>query len=377
MEVAYNKEGFVPRRLKEARLARGYTLQQLAELIGVTRQSISKYELGQSLPSKEILYNSANILGFPIAYFYKEYDIRQDNNSAIYFRSLKSATKKSREMSVVRTVWVEEIVKLLEKYIDYPTIDIPDFSLENESITNEDIDRITLELREYWGLGNRPVSNIVNLLEKKGFIIIRLDLDEKIDAFSQWKNGKPYIFLGNESTTSVRSRFDVAHELGHLILHPHIDFESIQNPKILDRIEWEANKFASSFLLPKDAFVSSVMSCTIEHFIFLKKRWKVSIAAMIYRCQELQLFDENRILNIRKQMSYKKMKMFEPLDDIMELEQPRLLNQSIRLILENGVCDSREIINEIKIPIEEIEKLCNLPKGLLDMEGKIIPLKLK
>lgn len=377
MEVLYNKEGFVPRRLKEARLARGYTLQQLADLVGVSRQAISKYELGQAVPNKEILYSLASRLSFPNAYFYKDYELKENNNSTIYFRSLKSATKKSREMATVRAVWVEEIVKFLEKYIEYPKVDIPEIVPDYESFSDDEIEKIALKLRESWNLGDKPVNNIVNLLEKKGFVIAVLDLDEKIDAFSQWRNGRPYIFIGNESTTAVRSRFDVAHELGHILLHSHIDIENIQDTKVLERIEREANRFASALLLPLEAFINSVMSCTIEHFIFLKKRWKVSIAAMVYRCQDLGLFDENRILNIRKQMSYKKMKISEPLDDVMDLEKSKLLNQSIRLLVDNSVCDNFEIINEIKIPINEIEQLCSLPEGYLTVEGKVIPLKLK
>lgn len=376
MEVTYNKGGFVPRRLREARLARGYTLQQLADSVNVTRQSISKYELGQSLPSRDIMYNMANVLDFPVVYFHKDYEIKEDNNSTIYFRSLKSATKMSREMATVRTVWVEEITKFLEKYINYPTLDIPDIAV-NDNINNDDIELIAKEVRDYWALGESPISNAIGLMEKKGFIVSKLNFDERIDAFSQWRDGRPYIFLGNESTTAVRSRFDVAHELGHLLLHSHIDFESIQDIKVLNRIENQANRFASAFLLPRDSFVNSVSGCSIEHFVFLKKKWKVSIAAIVFRCSDLNLFDENSILNIRKQMSYKRMKTLEPLDDIMEIEQPKLLNQAIRLLLEKGICDNFEIINELRIPVSDIEILCNLPGGFLSMSNNIITLKLK
>ncbi len=42
---------------------------------------------------------------------------------------------------------------------------------------------------------------------------------KKIDAFSVWYDAKPYIFLSSDKGSNVRTRFDMAHELGHLIMH--------------------------------------------------------------------------------------------------------------------------------------------------------------
>ncbi|WP_427339611.1 ImmA/IrrE family metallo-endopeptidase [Caloranaerobacter sp. DY30410] len=140
-------------------------------------------------------------------------------------------------------------------------------------------------------------------------MISRIELGhEKIDAFSQWIGSRPFIFLGSDKDSAVRSRFDIAHELGHLLLHTHVDQEDLKDPKVLKRIEKEAHYFVGAFLLPEDSFAQEVTSISIDHFISLKKRWKVSIASMIYRCDELGIFTDNKILYLNKQMSYRKMR---------------------------------------------------------------------
>lgn len=41
----------------------------------------------------------------------------------------------------------------------------------------------------------------------------------KLDAFSVWFDNKPFIFLSSDKDTNVRIRFDIAHEIGHLLMH--------------------------------------------------------------------------------------------------------------------------------------------------------------
>lgn len=66
--------------------------------------------------------------------------------------------------------------------------------------------------------------------------------------------------------------------------------------------------------------------------IQLKKRWNISIGAMIYRCSDLGIFSEEQVLNLRRQMSMRKLRTREPLDDILPVESPAVLRKSIDLL---------------------------------------------
>ena len=110
----------------------------------------------------------------------------------------------------------------------------------------------------------------------------------KRQAFSVWFDNKPFIFLSSDKDTNVRIRFDMAHELGHLLMHAdYYSEEDLKNPVIHEKLENEADRFAGAFLLPKETFSKDVFSTSIDHFIQMKSKWKASIGCMIYRCDTL------------------------------------------------------------------------------------------
>jgi len=214
------------------------------------------------------------------------------------------------------------------------------------------------------------------LLEKHGTIISRASLgNSDTDACSQWRDGRPYIFLGMDKNSASRSRFSAAHEIGHLILHRWIDTTDLADPKLLKRIEKEANSFASAFLLPKESFSLEIMSTSLSHFITLKQRWKVSIAAMIYRCEELRLLSENQVLYLRKQLSPYRKK--EPSDDKPPPENPVLILRALELLIKSNITVPSEIVDVLSLKPEEIESLFSLPTNMLSNEDNVITLNFR
>ncbi|NHM28034.1 ImmA/IrrE family metallo-endopeptidase [Desulfofundulus sp. TPOSR] len=376
----YRLTRIIPERLREARLARGLTIAELAEHIEVTRQSVSQYELGQSSPSGEVLARIIKVLNFPLDYFCNPLD-KETPASVTFFRSLSSATKRSREMIKQREKWVEKIFIYAQKYLDFPEVNLPviNVSAYGEKIDDDQIERIAETVRKHWGLGQGPISDVILLLEKQGIIVTRFSFEDlKMDACSQWRGNRPFIFLSSDKESAVRTRFDAAHELAHLLLHTWIDGEEqLANKKVLNRIEKEANRFAGAFLLPRDSFSKEVISTSLEHFVSLKRRWKVSIQAMIHRCEELGILTENQILYLWKQLNRLGYKKREPLDDELEPENPRILRQAIIMLLENKVSTVGEILDFIKLLPPDIEALCGLPSGTLESKSKVIPLRFK
>lgn len=358
---------FNPKRLKEARLIRGLTIRELAEMIGITKQAISQFELGEHTPKSETMMAIINTLQFPKNFFYKDFKEQYVGNT--FFRANATATKKSKEMQLNKTMLAGYIYDYLSDYIEFPELNLPDTSQFNSDWDKELIEDLASKVREHWGIGDKPIANIVHLLERNGIMVFSVDTDsQKVDAFCQHRTGRPFIFLGNDKQSAFRRQFDGGHELGHILMHADIDDQEILSREENKILEKQANHFASALLLPADAFAKTVTSTSLLHFVELKKYWQVSIGAMIYRCKELNLIDESKYTSLQKQMSMKKMRTKEPLDDVFPLQEPVVLKKSILMLLENDVKNELQLIQEIAVPQEYIEMLCNLDKGTLNFK---------
>jgi Zn-dependent peptidase ImmA (M78 family)/transcriptional regulator with XRE-family HTH domain len=375
----------IPKKLTEARMARGLTMSELSNLSGISKQSISKYEMGDRNPSYESLSKIAKALNFSNEFFTFKDDIESPQSQGVtFFRSLASATADLRAMVDIRNIWSYRIFTMLSNYINFPAVNLPNIDnyLSKDSLNDTDIDKIAQLARKHWGLSNGPISNVMLLLEKNGIVVSKMKLENvntsnrKIDACSIIKNGRPFIFL-EDNASAVRNRFNLAHELGHILLHNNISSIDLEKNKgELKKIEKEANKFASSFLLPESSFPNEVMSLSLGHLLDLKSRWKVSLAAIIYRCEELTIFTPNQALYLRKQISAKKWRKVEPLDDTLKSEQPTLFSKSINLLLDNNIIQKSDFKNFVGyLPNKEIYELTHI--SLIENESSNINLGIR
>ncbi len=359
-----------PEKLKEARLARGYTQTALGHVLGVTRQAVSKYEDGQMTPRADILERYMQKLDFPMQYFCTGKE-REEDASEILFRSLATATKASREQVAVRTEWMRRIVRYFEKYVDFPEVEIQE-PKGQKLHSVEEIEHLAASLREKWGLGKGPVPNLTILMQNKGCFIARTGVHVyKSDACSNWSEGRPYIFLTADKNVAMRSRFDLAHELGHLVLH-HIEKGALKNTGTLKAIEKEANHFAGAFLLPRETFGRQIVSTSLDYFIQLKKVWKVSIAAMIYRCKDLEILSENQTSYLWRQLAAKGMRTNEPMDRELRPEEPTLLKDAADLLFKEHVVTPEEMAYEIALPVKDLCGLCNIEESVFSGEEEPI-----
>ncbi|SET54903.1 Zn-dependent peptidase ImmA, M78 family [Natronincola peptidivorans] len=378
--MALNSHNIIPARIKEARESRGLSMAELSDLIEVTSQAISQYEKGIIKPSVFTLKQLSNTLRFPFSFFYKPKREKSCDNSPVFFRAVKSTPKKFRNAYSYYIEWADEIYNYLNQYIKFPEVSLPDVSsyINGESLDFETIEEIALKVRKYWELGDEPINNLVELLEDKGIILCRIKFkNKKIDAFSQWFNGKPYIFLGSEKGSAVRSRFDAAHELGHLLLHPHLKIDDVYRKDVSDRIEAEAHYFAGALLMPITSFPKEVIHNSIDYLLMLKEKWKTSVSAMIMRSKQLNLFSENQINYLNRQMTTRQMWRREPLDDIIEPEEPKLLNEAVDLVLKNKVITSDQFLNDISLFQNEIINICCLSDDIFDPPKKEHKIELK
>lgn len=361
-------------RLKAARRFNKLTLAELAEKVNVSKQMLSKYEKDLSQPSAEVILQLESSLGFPRKFFYEK-TIYSDSIGNTYFRSLSKATKKDIEAQKLRVDFLEPIFKLIDDYIELPIVNIPIFNTE----LSMDIETTAKKLREEWNLGDEPIKNIVELLEVNGVIVSTSKMNiQVIDAYTQTRkinNRNVYfVILGNDKGSYFRRQFDGAHELGHMVLHEsNLDISTLTKEQE-KQIEAEANQFASAFLLPKETFTRdvSIMPTNLEHYLFLKKKWHVSVGAMVRRAYTLNLITSTQYTTMQRKMSTKGWRTVEPFDENYAPTKPVLLSEAIKVLLENNVFNGMTLLAtladqyELSIHPDMFENLIGLTNGTLE-----------
>ena len=379
MVVNMDNEKVIPYRIKQARVSRGLSMLELAF---VSKQAVSQYELGKNSPSKPVLNRIAGVLKYPGSFFYKQLPVNSSVNSAVFFRSRKTTKIKEKNAAKEKIKIFREINDYLAGYINFPELDLPKLVYEEDGIDpldNESIEKYALTLRKQWKLGNGPIDSLINVVQKNGIMVSKIHLRlSKLDTFSVWFDGSPFIFLNSDKDTNARVRFDIAHELGHLIMHAeYFSDEDLKANAIHEKLENEANRFAGAFLLPKETFSKDVFSTSIDHFIQMKTKWKASISCMIIRCETLGILSSNQIKYLKDQMTARAYWKKEPLDKEIPAEKPFAHKQSIKLLLENNIVTISQLINDTGCSAEELEQYCFLDKGTLAIknDNKIISLK--
>ena len=371
-------QGFAGMRLREAREARGLTAVALADFVGVTRAAVSQYERDGQSPSPPVMSRISECLNLPVQFFLRER--ATPDIGTVFYRSMSAATKRARQAAERRYVWLQDIAQLLADYVHFPDVLFPTFELPDDPAKIHDnlIEDLATQTRRYWGLSDGPISNVSWLLENSGAIVTRCELGAAtLDAFSEWRlhDGRPFIFLNSDKASAVRSRFDAAHELGHMVLHRHLPKNVIQKTELFGLVEAQAHLFAGAFLMPSASFSSSIYSLTLDGFCSLKQTWGVSIGAMIRRAAQLGLVSEAFERRLWRNMARRKWRTCEPLDDTLPPEEPKFLRRSIEMLIGQGLFAPNELSVRLSLSCDDIEELTGLVAGYLSKAGPEIELR--
>jgi len=358
--------GFSGTRLREAREARGLTGVSLAEIAGVTPGMISQYEHGIKAPQHDVLERIAGGLNLPAAFFF-EPPTEQTIDSPLTFRSLSSATKTARTKEAHKFQWHLNIAHYLARFATLPTVRFPDWEVPApEDLSDEDIDLIAMRLRRFWGLDDEPISDMVELVEKNGGVVVRCELGaQALDAYSAWSDGRPHIVLGADKLAAVRSRYDLTHELAHLILHRRISEQQLRRSEIHKELERQANFFAGCFLLPARTFSEDFSLPMLDTLLSLKLRWRVSVGAMIFRGEWLRLIAPEQGERLWIAYGRRGWRNHEPYDEELPIEQPRTLRTAFELARRVPTFTIGGLRATLNYADSDIEHLCGLPYGYL------------
>lgn len=352
----------IPERIREAREARGMTAEVFGEAIGVTRQAVAQYETGQTCPSAAVLSEIISITKQPPRFFTEPRGRKGGEFLTPFWRSLKRMEQAERARLSRRLEWAADIVNYVDNFVVLPSIDLPEIEWDVEEGNVEDIEDVAQRVRDHWKLGQGPIHDVSSVLEYHGVVLVREHVAcEDMDALSRWQAGRPYILYSADVKSGPRTAFNLAHELGHMILHAGVEVTS----ENLSKLEKQANRFAGAFLLPRTAFSSEVISTSITYFQQLKKRWGVAIAAMIYRCKDLGILNGSQVKYLWRQMNALGIRKREPGDEDFQQSPPALLRASLEMLVENNVQTKDEIEHKINLNAEDIENLSNCGDGWL------------
>jgi Zn-dependent peptidase ImmA (M78 family) len=267
-------------RLELARKRRRYTAKGLAELSKVAPVTLSRIVNRQQIADEATIEKLVHALEFPKAFFFKE-DIDQIDVSSASFRSLAAMTARERDAALAAGELAYEMTDWVKARFNLPATDLLNLSHERNPSS------AARTIRQFWGIGEKPIGNMIRLLETKGVKVFSLaENTRNVDAFSCWRNTEPYVFLNTFKSTE-HSRFDAAHELGHLVLHRH------GGPRQGRSAELEAHAFASSFLMPRDdVFATIPFVTTLKEVVKAKQRWGVSVAALAHRLHRMSIISD-------------------------------------------------------------------------------------
>lgn len=280
-------------RLRQARRLSSKTKQALATDVGVSPAAIGQYESGVIAPRPEVVAALASALDVPVRFFATGRPLAPLDSSDAHFKSLRSTTAGQRNKALAYTEQVWELTHLLERWIQFPTVNL-DFGTRLGATGDRLLARSAAEeLRSSWGVSlDGPFPHLTRTAEANGVVVVFASFAsdaevKRISAFSTSKLSRPIVVTPPDRVDDVFThRFNLAHELGHFVLHEdeaHGDIE----------IEREADRFAGELLMPEKP-MRTLLGPRVEwdRLAKLSQVWGVAIKSLIFRSRQLDIISD-------------------------------------------------------------------------------------
>lgn len=365
-------KNIISRRLKQFRLAKGWSLDELVAKVGgiVSKVAISKYERGLMQPSPKVLTKISSALGVKSASLFSEPNIKIDFIAYRKCAALRVGQQTNIENYV--SIALEKRVKLQKLLRQDQDLKIPirEMIIKQE----EDAESAAFKLRQKWNLGNAPIANVVDVLEENGVHVLEIECDSKFDGISavaydeETKEVDAAAVVVRRGLVGERQRLNLSHELGHIVL---------KVPNEMDQ-EKIAFRFAGAFLAPRDLLTKEVglkrSVIRTEELMLLKKRFGMSMQALMFRMKELEIINKYFYSEWFKTISRLGWRKNEPAQ--LSTEQPEWLKLNVLKAYAEGILSHQEaeaMLNEkiengrplkliqmksfLKLPISERQRI--------------------
>jgi Zn-dependent peptidase ImmA (M78 family)/DNA-binding XRE family transcriptional regulator len=321
-----------------ARESRGKSQTDLANDLGITQAAISKLEKGQLTADGELLEKLCRIFEYPESFFCRNFEIYPPPMQ--FYRKHKTLpakiAKKIEAAINIYRLHVEQLLKSSEiDFIPIPECDIDEYDGSAREVAKA--------VRQYLRLPRGYIRNMTDVIESMGIIIIPFDAGtHQFSGMTSIVNTENYVILVNSRMGGDRLRWTLAHELGHIIAH--------RMPT--DKMEAEADEFASEFLMPFAEIAPELKNLDVKKLAALKRHWKVSIGSIVTTATKTKMLTDWEQRQLRAKLAdFGVTRTREPKELDIPVETPSLLNELLEFhLMELGysidqLCESFGLYN--------------------------------
>lgn len=319
----------IGKRIKQARKLTQQSQRDLAEKVNVSAMAISKYERDMDIPSSDVLLRLSQSLRVPIDFFFRSTAPEVQLQA---YRKQTSLPRKEQESIQAR------IQEWLERYLEVESF-IPQKELQQSfpkyTISSlKKVETAAENLREVWKLGLDPIENLTQLLEDQGIKVGLIDGFERFDASTFLANGVPVI-VSKVNLPGDRQRFNLGHELGHLVLDVDEDVD----------IEKAANRFVGAFLAPESSvrfeLGNSRTKLDMNELYLLKHKYGMSMQAWVFRARDLGIISQSYARALFKKFRITGWHRKEPGEEYPPEESVRMERLIYRSFVEDMISRSK------------------------------------
>jgi Zn-dependent peptidase ImmA (M78 family)/DNA-binding XRE family transcriptional regulator len=319
-------------RLRMGRRAAGLSQRALADAAGVSAMAISKYERDLDVPGSGVLLRLAQALDVKTEYFLRPVTV---TITAPSYRRRTSLPRK-QEQAIMGQIqeWLERYLDIESFFGGPPDLHLP-VTLNRRAASMDKVEDVALNLRRHWDLGLAPIESLVEVLEDQGVKVGLIGGHADFDALTFWAGEDIPVIVVKRDLPGDRQRFNLAHELGHLVLEPTGDVDP----------EKAAYRFAGAFLVPEPVarfeLGSHRRTLDLHELHLLKHKYGLSMQAWIYRAKDLGILSESAATRLFREFRQHGWHREEPGDQIAPEEPGRMKRLVLRALAEDVISKSR------------------------------------
>ena len=340
--------------LEVARNLRMYTQKSVSEATGISQSALSKAEHDIQPLSEEFFFTLCRFYDLPSEFFCQR-------NSAplghLYFRRKLTISDKVIDSFLAKVRIFTMIVDELTDGVEMPDYDLTSHKVSEDSTPSDIADKIRYDLKIYQG----AMPNMVETLEAHGIIIIPFDFGtDKIDGLSTITQKNHVLMFINRSMPNDRIRYSMAHELGHIIMHLE------HAPRNASVVEEEADEFASELLMPEEEMKKQLQDLRLDMLPILKKKWKVSMRALIRRAKDIECISAQQYRNFQFYFSKHKYNKREPIS--LPAEIPAMWRAILKLYKEDLSYTDNQLMSIMHINEQDYKEWIIPYSKIIDMQ---------
>ncbi|WP_270374465.1 XRE family transcriptional regulator [Marinicauda sp. Alg238-R41] len=346
-----------------ARKKRRMTQSELADASGVAQAKISRVENGTK---SDLSFEDASALAvsleFPIGFFYEQEPLyrRPISVHGAAFRKKSAVSVKDQDAAIASANHYALQVRRLLQAVDLdsqyllPQFEVADprVAVDGEANSVDSAAEAARRIRAGWQTGDGPLINLVRYVEACGVVVVFSDFGAAaIDGLTLRPAGLKPIILLNRNRPADRIRFSLAHEFGHVVLHPYP----------YEEMEKEANEFAAELLMPKSGVAADLKRpLSLAYLGKLKLKWHTAMSALIFRAKSLGFINPDQATILFKQMSKCGYRMREPEEFDVPHEKTKLISDLLDVHLKDLGYTIQELSDAMRTNADEFSLMHNL-----------------